>query len=459
MFLGAVMVPHPPVAVREIGKGEEKKTQTTIDGFRKAAAFIAQKKPELIILTSPHAVMYRDYFNVSGGHSAYGDFSRYGASRVSMEVSYDHQFTYELTHYCLAHHFPCGTLYDQEKYLDQGTMVPLYFLNQAYQDYQLVRIGLSGLPLVMHYQLGEYIAHVAESLGRRWMFVASGDLSHCQKADGPYGFHPEGPEYDDRIMQTMGSGEFRELMEYEEGFLEKAEECGHRSFTILAGALDGRSVKPEVISHEATLGVGYGVVLYEIGKEDPSRHFLKEYLEEEAYKVSSHPGDAYVQLARSAVQEWVNCQRVLKIPENLPAELCHQKSGVFVSIHEHGQLRGCIGTISPTRPSIASEIIHNAISACSRDPRFDLIRAEELPYLSISVDVLGTPERIASKAELSVKKYGVICSSGDRRGLLLPDLEGVDTPDQQIAIACRKAGIDPEHDSVALERFEVVRHV
>ena len=459
MYLGAVMVPHPPVAVKEIGRGEEKKIQPTLDGFRKAAEFIAQKKPELIILTSPHAVMYRDYFNVSAGRSAYGDFSRYRASSVRMEVCYDEEFTRELTSFCSDHHFPCGTQYDRDTFLDQGTMVPLYFLNQVYRDFKLVRIGLSGFPLTMHYQLGEYIRTVAESLGRRWMFVASGDLSHCQKTDGPYGFHPEGPEYDSRIMHTMGTGSFGELLNYDEAFLNKAEECGHRSFTILAGSLDCLSVMPQVISHEATLGVGYGVVLYEIGKEDPSRSFLAQYLDAEEKEIADKKSDAYVQLARSSVTSWVKHYRVLEVPSELPAGMKKEKAGVFVSIHENGELRGCIGTTEPTRKNIAAEIIHNAISACSRDPRFDPITEAELPYLDISVDVLKEPEPIASKADLDVKKYGVICSSEGRRGLLLPDLEGVDTPDQQIAIACRKAGIDPEHDSVALERFEVVRHV
>ncbi|MGN1388477.1 MAG: AmmeMemoRadiSam system protein A, partial [Bulleidia sp.] len=343
--------------------------------------------------------------------------------------------------------------------LDQGTMVPLYFLNQIYRDYRLVRIGLSGFPLTMHYQLGEYVRTVAEHIGRRWMFVASGDLSHCQKADGPYGFHPEGPEYDERIMHTMGTGSFGELLNYNESFLNKAQECGHRSFTILAGSLDSLSVRPQVISHEATLGVGYGVVLYDIGSKDSSRNFLTQYLKAEEKEIAEKKSDAYVQLARSSVTSWVKNHRALDVSSELPEEMKKEKAGVFVSIHEHGELRGCIGTTEPSRKNIAAEIIHNAISACSRDPRFDPITEDELPYLDISVDVLKEPEPIASKADLDVKKYGVICSSQGRRGLLLPDLDGVDTVEEQISIACRKGGIDPDHDPVKLERFEVVRHV
>ena len=137
-----------------------------------------------------------------------------------------------------------------------------------------------------------------------------------------------------------------------------------------------------------------------------------------------------------------------------------EKAGVFVSLHKDHMLRGCIGTINPLQDNISLEIIHNAISACSKDPRFQPVEKEELPYLSISVDVLKKPERIQDKRMLDVKKYGVICSTKDgRRGLLLPDLDGVDTIDQQIEIACSKGGIDPDSDQVILERFEVVRHV
>ena len=130
-----------------------------------------------------------------------------------------------------------------------------------------------------------------------------------------------------------------------------------------------------------------------------------------------------------------------------------------MSIHEHGELRGCIGTIAATKPSLAKEIIDNAISACSRDPRFSAIEEDELEWLEINVDVLGKPEPVKDIAELDVKKYGVICSSRGRRGLLLPDLEGVDSVEQQLDIACSKGGFDRYAEDLKIERFEVIHHV
>ncbi len=167
--------------------------------------------------------------------------------------------------------------------------------------------------------------------------------------------------------------------------------------------------------------------------------------------------DAYVQLARRTIEEYVRTGRRIEAPDGLPREMYVQRAGAFVSLKERGMLRGCIGTIQAVQPSLAEEIIENAISAAVRDPRFYPVEPEELDRLTISVDVLGDTEEIASPADLDVKRYGVIVTRGRRRGLLLPNLEGVDTVEEQIAIAKRKAGI-AEAEEAALERFEVVRH-
>ena len=128
-----------------------------------------------------------------------------------------------------------------------------------------------------------------------------------------------------------------------------------------------------------------------------------------------------------------------------------------MSVHKFGSLRGCIGTILSTRKNLAEEIIRNAISAVSQDNRFDPVEVDELKWLDINVDVLSEPERIESEEQLDVKRYGVIVRSGYKQGLLLPDLEGVDTVEQQISIAMRKGGITPG-SNIDLYRFEVVRH-
>ena len=457
---GAVMVPHPPVIIPEIGHGEEQKIRETSDSYRKAAAKIAGWKPETVVVISPHSVMYADYFHISPGTGAQGDFGQFRASQVKFQVDYDTEFVKVLAREAEARDIPAGTLGEREKRLDHGTMVPLYFLDRYMQDYRLVRVGLSGLPFTVHYELGECIRKTAELLDRDVVIIGSGDLSHKLKEDGPYGFQKEGPEYDERIMDVMGRGAFGELFDFSEDFCDKAAECGHRSFTIMAGALDGLKVKTERLSHQGTFGVGYGICIYEVTGRDPQRYFLEQYrrAQREAAERRKASEDPYVQLARKTVETYVRTGKKLRVPEGLPEEMYSRRAGVCVSLKEEGRLRGCIGTIAPVRGSIAEEIIENGISAAAKDPRFHAVEPEELDRLEYSVDVLGETEKIDSPEKLDVKRYGVVVSRGYRRGLLLPDLEGVDTVEEQIEIARRKAGIPEDAEDIRLERFEVVRH-
>lgn len=261
-LLAGYMAPHPPIAVHEIGRGEERKIQRTLDAFAEVADDIARLKPETIVLTSPHSVMYRDYYHISPGAGARGDFRRFGAGRVQFSVRYDEELADAIASSADESGFPAGTMGERDPELDHGTMVPLYFINQKYTDYRLVRIGLSGLSLASHRVFGEMIRAEADRLGRRWVFIGSGDLSHCQKKDGPYGYRPEGPEYDEKIMEVMGRGDFGALTGFDEQLLDESMECGHRSFTIMGGAFGEMKVESRMLSHEATFGVGYGICIY-----------------------------------------------------------------------------------------------------------------------------------------------------------------------------------------------------
>ncbi len=455
MIAGVFMVPHPPLIIPEIGRGEEKKIQATIDAYHEVGRRIADLRPETVILISPHQIMYADYFHISPGSGAKGDFGQFHAGQVKLETVYDVEFVENLCKLAEAGDIPAGTLGERDRRLDHGTMVPLYFVNQYWRDYQLVRIGLSGLSLTAHYALGQRIQETAKVLDRKVTLIASGDL----KEEGPYGYREEGPEYDRRIMEVMGNGDFGKVLEFSEDFCEKAGECGHRSFAVMAGALDRISVRSRRLSYEGPFGVGYGICVYEVGGRDLARNFKDQYEEKERERVLKQRAkeDSYVHLARKTVEEYVRTGRKIEAQEKLPQEMYDDRAGVFVSIKKEGRLRGCIGTIQAVQTSVAEEIIENAVSAASKDPRFPPIEPEELDKLTISVDVLGDMETIDSPDQLDVKRYGVVVSRGYRRGLLLPNLEGVDTVEEQIAIAKQKAGIE-EHEEVRLERFEVVRH-
>ncbi len=166
--------------------------------------------------------------------------------------------------------------------------------------------------------------------------------------------------------------------------------------------------------------------------------------------------DPIVALAKETVEKYVRTGKRISPPPELTPEM-KEKAGVFVSIHKKGELRGCIGTFEPQEKNVAAEVITNAISSATRDPRFPPIGPEELKDLDYSVDVLTSPEPVEDESQLDPKKYGVIVACGWRRGLLLPDLEGVDTADYQIDICRQKGGIGPD-EPVQLYRFEVKRY-
>ena len=456
---GAFIVPHPPLIIPEVGKGEEKKISETINSYREVARRIAALKPDTIIITSPHTIMYSDYFHISPGNSAKGDFARFGAKRVAITAAYDEEFVEALEANAEREGIEAGTLGEKDAALDHGSLVPLYFINEFLKEYKLVRIGLSGLSLTEHYRLGRCITDTAEKLGRRLVFVASGDLSHKLKEEGPYGFAEEGVRFDREVTEAMRNGDFLKFLEFSPDYCEAAAECGLKSFIIMAGALTGKAVASELLSYEGPFGVGYAVCEFKITGDEKSREFDEIFTEKQRQHARElqKQEDRYVHLARTSLETYVTTGKYEKLPDDLPDELINRKAGVFVSLKKHGSLRGCIGTIAPVTDCIAKEIMQNAISSGTEDPRFPPVTKKELEELVYSVDVLAEPEPIKYMTELDVERYGVIVSSGRKRGLLLPNLEGVDTVEQQVEIAKKKAGIY-DNERVTLERFEVVRH-
>lgn len=460
-MLGAILTPHPPVLLPEVGKGQEREIAATDRAMRAAAAEVARWSPDVLIVASPHTILYGDYFHIAPGNGATGTMSAFSAPQVRIEAQYDISLRDEIVRRAQSAGLEAGTLGQRDPALDHGVLIPLYFLRKAGVDCPIVRMGLSGFSALAHYRLGQCVSEAVEALGRHAVFVASGDLSHKLKSDGPYGFAPEGPVFDKAVTETMASGNFLQFLTMDPSLCERAAECGLRSFQMMAGALDGLSVAPQLLSHEGTFGVGYAVALFPVTGRDESRRFSAACEQAQRTRLEERRAreDEWVRLARLSLETYVRTgQRLDSLPDALPRELTEQAAGAFVSLHMGGRLRGCIGTIGPTQENLAWEIIRNAVSAGTRDPRFPAVRAEELDELEYSVDVLGQPESVDALDQLDPRQYGVIVSFGHQRGLLLPDLDGVDTAEQQIDIARQKGGIRAT-DPYILQRFKVVRHL
>lgn len=469
----AIAVPHPPLIVPEVGKGEEAAIGATINAYEQAAEAIVSAEPDIVVLTSPHAPLFRDGFFISDADELHGDMSQFRAPQAKVDFKGDRRFADRVAEAAKSNGITVAkeselarrALWDADgDGIDHGSFVPLYFLDKAGLDAPVVRIGLSGLSPENHKRLGRLIAQVANEQGKRVAFVASGDLSHKLKEDGPYGFDPAGPVFDREIARIFDSGDLDELFTIDEQVCEDAAECGLRSFQIMAGALeeqtsmhDDVAFESELLSCEGPFGVGYGIATFtpsfgnvKSGRDEGDVMDIKEAMVETV--------DPYVALARQSVEGFVRNGISIDRPDNLPEEMLNDRAGVFVSLHDDEDLRGCIGTIGPTKGCIADEVIANGVSACSQDPRFSPVKEDELDHISYSVDVLGPTEPISSPSDLDPRRYGVIVEKDWRRGLLLPNLDGVDTVEKQLMIAKQKAGINPYDDDVDLFRFEVIRH-
>lgn len=495
-IVAAYAVPHPPLIVPAVGKGEEHGIQSTIDAYLEVAARIEEHRPETIIVTSPHAPAFSDGFFISNSESIVGGLEMFGAENSTLSATGDRDLAELIASLANQTGIPIGMGASYDGPIDHATYIPLYFLRDFLPYTNIVRVGLSGLSPREHRMMGRCFELASNILSRRVVLIASGDLSHKLTHDGPYGFNEAGPQFDQAIVNIFKSGDLDDLFAFDELFCEEAAECGLRSFQMMAGALAGSTFDSELLSYEGPFGVGYAVACFEVtGQKDNDEHSANDetssiniedglegnlvdnegnssdestptsassesvpFDETEERSASKTTPDPFVALARASVEYFVTTERPLLMPEGLSPELSEKRAGVFVSLHEHGELRGCIGTIAPTRDSIAQEIISNAISACSNDPRFYPVQKNELDYLSYSVDVLFPPESIDSPDELDPQEYGVIVTKGSKRGLLLPNLEGVNTVAEQIAIAKQKAGISPDESGVKLERFKVVRH-
>jgi AmmeMemoRadiSam system protein A len=467
-IISSYIFPHPPIIVPEIGKGAEDGASQTIASVKKAAEAIKNDKPTTIIVTTPHGPVFQDFVYVSAIEELVGDFGKFGGRNVKLKFKNNMELANRIIKQANKEGILSGGLEDKifKRYklsgeLDHGVTVPLYFVNNVYHGFKLVHIAIAGLPFLELYKFGMCIGRAIADSDEQVVFLASGDLSHRLSHDAPYGFSDKGKEYDELLVKSIKELDIERLLQIDENFCESAGECGLRSFLMMFGALDGYDLKPEVYSYEGPFGVGYSVARFEAGGSNPQRLIYGKVVEENRNRLTSIRGaeDAYVKLARITLETYVREHRIIKVSEveDLPDEMLKGRAGTFVSIKKCDQLRGCIGTIVPTRKNIAEEIIYNAISSGTRDPRFDPVEDDELDQLVYSVDVLKEPEPIKTMDELDVIKYGVIVRAGNRSGLLLPNLDGVDTPESQVSIALQKAGIRP-NEKYEMERFEVIRH-
>ena len=451
-----VIAPHPPVMVPAVGRERANITNASNTALQEAAFLLSTFDPDTLVVMSPHSPALRDAFAIDLAESSAGTFEQFGAGQAGSTHTGDPELGEQLLKRLDAADIPAVDRRTapslQSGHLDHGVLVPLSFLDPTGR-WPILNISLSYVPLETHAALGREIAAAAADIGRRIAFIASGDCSHRLTHDAPAGFSPQGEELDRTMAGLIDESDFAGLTQIDPALAEAGGECGLRSFVTLGGVTE--PAHAQVLAYEAPFGVGY---LTAIVNEEAIEMAPPPTPTPDAGDKGGAPGlDAteIVALARQTIETYVRDGERIDAPSladpDLPA-----RAGAFVSLHSQGQLRGCIGTIGPVTDSLTEEVVRNAIQAASSDPRFPPVGPDELGDLDIKVDVLHPPEP-AELSDLDPATYGVIVTSGMRRGLLLPDLEGVDTVEDQVSIAMRKGQIRAD-EPVQLERFRVDRY-
>ncbi len=450
----AGLAPHPAIIVPEVGRGGEKEAADTVFAMEELGRAFSRVGIETLVIVTPHGPAFTDAVSIPVLKSLTGDFGQFGAKDVSFQLDNDLGLVDALVKKSAAGPVPIVPL-DENSYrryrirpqLDHGVLVPLYYLRKHGFRAPTLVVNIGFLPYNDLYRFGKRIAGAASSIGRKIGVLASGDLSHRLKPGAPAGYDKQGKVFDELLVERLRSFAVEDILSIPQSLTDAAGECGLRPITIMLGALDGVKVQPRMLSYEGPFGVGYAVALFEPTRaKQPRKRDLK-----------SDDQEFPVFVARTAVQDYLK-QGGLPVLDTPVPEAFSGKAGVFVSIYKDGELKGCIGTIEPTTDSIAHEIMQNAVRAAVRDPRFSPVVADELEMLDYSVDVLSKPEPVADLSELDPKKYGVLCVKGRKKGLLLPDLPGVDTVEKQLSIAKQKAGISAFDTCVKIYRFTVERY-
>ncbi|MBP7402546.1 MAG: MEMO1 family protein [Clostridia bacterium] len=261
---GAVS-PHPPILLPGVGGGREKGAEATRAGMEKLAARIAARRPAVIVCITPHGPAYRDALAVTDGVALAGDMSAFGVPGLRMEIEVDRALTRSVIVNLEEAGIPVAIRTADEPgrrgrpdggCLDHGCLVPLYFIRQALTEFRIVHVSAGFLSTKSHRIAGAAIRKAVDRTGSDAILLASGDMSHVLRWDGPYGFHPDGPVFDREVEDILRSGELLRLIDMDPVMVENAAQCGLRPLCALAGYLGG-SATAEVFSHEGPFGVGY----------------------------------------------------------------------------------------------------------------------------------------------------------------------------------------------------------
>ena len=427
-FVAGALVAHPPILLAEVGGEQSNKVRATADAMRELDGMLSAVDAALVVVVSPHSPSSMTSLPVRRAARVAGDLSRFRAPQIRFEARVDVMLAAALV--VDGQRAGFSLTWAEETELDHGVVVPLHSLPRTMANKRCIFLGVSGWPLPRFVEFGAWLQ--GRLRDRSAILIASGDLSHRLTQDAPYGFRPQGPLFDRLVIDALRARAWEQIEALDPDLVEEAGECGLRPLAILLGAGRAANLNSQVLSYEGPFGVGYPVVAFTASIGSSSVLDIQT-------------------LGRHAIDTYLRTRRLIDPPEPIPVEL-QSPSAVFVTLRKDGELRGCVGSVRPTEATAAHELIRYAVGSAVRDPRFDPVRLDEVNALTIKVQLLDPPEPVTDITELDPHRYGIIVRRADRQALLLPDIDGIETPEQQVLAACQKAGID-RYAPLKLERF------
>lgn len=263
-LIGAAVFPHAPITIEEIGKERVKEAEQTVDGLNKLSKIILDKKPSTIIFISPHGLVFKDALSVLSEDELYGDFSNFGNSNIQYKFNNNLNLLEKIIDKSLEENIPIvkidskkARLYGKDGNLDHGVLVPLYFIDKYYKNFNIISIAYAGFEREKLFEFGKILRQASDESDEEVLLIASGDLSHRLNKEGNYDYSPMGKVFDEKIVKLIENSDMDGIMNFDTNISDGAGECGLRSFQIMAGALEDQDIESTVYSYEGPFGVGY----------------------------------------------------------------------------------------------------------------------------------------------------------------------------------------------------------
>lgn len=458
-------LPHAPILISNIGNNQTEQAQKTVTALERISNEIAKINPDTIVIISPHGPIFNDAISIYQLNHYRGDFEQFGVKELAVSFEKDDKFIEALLKENDSQEGLFYPLLDQEfemfqqfPKLDHGILVPMYFLKKAGVQSKIVCMSYGIFSYEKLMEHGLMIHKTSEALNQKTLIISSGDLSHTLTDCGPCAYHSSGEKLDLIICEAFENHSPYAPFLTKNSLIMEAEICGLNPFAIGIGAFIGRGIESTLLSYEGPFGVGYMVASIKENKNAPLDHYSKFKIQRNRENAQKRLEEHfYAKIARACIVHFQNTQRVprtyltsngvkvenqfFKFPFDVFESDLRETSGIFVTLMHMGNLKGCMGCVRPNGQQLLDLLVDFSINAYAFDSRFEPLDPQLIDELEVHVEILSPLEKVLSKEDLDPKAYGIFIEGKGRHGVLLPNIHGIGSVDEQLTIACNKVGI------------------